>query len=154
MIESFGGIIYILKDGKPHFLVLKRQALSKKIEWTAPKWKAEEGENPVETAKREIFEETNLKPELLEEKWKLWDFMISFPDNSFSKKVTYFLFEYKWNPDDVKICDSEGYLWIYKWLPIDKVINLIPYKGLRELYRKGYLMLRKWKVEKTGGNLT
>ena len=143
MVESFGGIIYIFKNNEPHFLVLKRQALSKKIEWTAPKWKAQEGEDPIQTAKREIFEETNLKPELLEEKWKLGDFLITFPDNSFEKKVTYFLFEYKGDPNDVKISDSEWYLWIYQWLPIDKVINLIPYKGLRELYRKAYLQLRE-----------
>jgi len=137
-VESFWWIIYFKKNGVPHFLVLKRQALSKKIEWTAPKWKAEEGENPVETAKREIFEETNLNPDLLEEKWKLWDFMITFPDNSFAKKVTYFLFEYKWDPNDMMIADAEWYLWIYKWLPIDNIINLISYKWLRELYRKAY----------------
>ncbi len=141
MIESFWWIIYVMKNNQPYFLVIKRQAISKKIEWTAPKWKAISGENPVQTAKREIFEETNLKENLLIEKWKLWDFIISFPENSFSKKVTYFLFEYKWDTDDVKIIDSEWYIWVYNWLPINKVINLISYQWLREIYRKWYMIV-------------
>ena len=141
-VESFWWIIYFIdKDGQPKFLVVKRQALSKKIEWTAPKWKAQTGEDPIQTAKREIYEETNLSPDLLVNKGVLWNFMISFPDNSFAKKVTYYLFEYKWNPDDVKISDTEWYIWVYNWLPIDKIINLISYKSLRELYRKAYMKI-------------
>lgn len=132
-----------MKDNEPYFLVLKRQAMSKKIEWTAPKWKAKDNENPIDAAKREIYEETNLNPDLLVNKGKLGDFIISFPDNSFEKKVTYYLFEYKWDEQDVKLTDSEWYLWIYNWLPIDNVINLIPYKGLRELYRKAYFTINK-----------
>lgn len=137
-VESFGWIIYIMKENEPHFLVIKRQALSKKIEWTAPKWKSEEWEEPIETAKREIYEETSINPDLLENKWKLWDFIISFPDSDFKKKVTYFLFEYNWEPSDIKISNTEWYIWIYNWLPIEKIINLVEYQTLRELYRKGY----------------
>jgi 8-oxo-dGTP pyrophosphatase MutT (NUDIX family) len=142
-IESFGGIIYIKKNDDPIFLVIKRQALSKKIEWTAPKWKSQEGEDPIQTAKREIMEETSLNPDLLIEKWKLGDFIISFVDTDFEKKVTYFLFEYKWKPQDVRISDSEWYLWVYNWLPINKVLNLVTYKWLRELYRKWYIIAMK-----------
>ena len=144
-IESFGGIIYVIENWKPHFLTIKRQALSKKIEWTAPKWKAEQNEEPVETAKREIMEETWLNPQLLENKWLLGDFLISFPDSSFSKKVTYFLFEYKWNKNDVKVSNTEWYIWIYNWLPIENILNLVPYRGLRELYRKWYEKLTETK---------
>ena len=142
-VESFGGIIYIKKNDDPMFLVIKRQALSKKIEWTAPKWKSQEGEDPIQTAKREIMEETSLNPDLLIEKWKLGDFIISFVDTDFEKKVTYFLFEYKWKPQDVRISDSEWYLWVYNWLPINKVLNLVTYKWLRELYRKWYIIAMK-----------
>jgi len=145
-VQSFGWIIYILKNNIPHFLVIKRQALSKKIEWTAPKWKAEINESPVEAAKREIYEEAGLDKNKLEEQWLLWDFLISFPDTSFNKKVTYFLFKYNWDEKDVKISNTEWYLWVYNWLPIESVLNLIHYKGLRELYRKAYqiLMENKW----------
>jgi len=144
-IESFGWIIYIMKEWKPHFLIIKRQALSKRIEWTAPKWKSESGEKPIETAKREIMEETWINPELLENKGLLGDFLITFPDTNFNKKVTYFLFKYNGNENDIKISDTEGYVGIYNWLPIESILNLIPYRGLRELYRKGYQTLINWK---------
>lgn len=138
IVQSFGGIIYILKDWEPYFLVIKRQSMSKKIERTAPKWKPEQWETPLEAAKREIFEETNLNVDLLDEKWKLGDFLISFSDSSFEKKVTYFLFEYKWNETDPKISNTEWYIWVYNWLAIWNVLNIIHYNWLRELYRKAY----------------
>jgi len=138
MVESFWWIIYIIKNNKPYFLVIKRQAIRWKIEWTAPKWKSEIWEQPLETAKREIFEETWIDINDIENKWELWDFIINFSDSNFEKRVTYFLFEYSWDKDSLDIIDNEGYIWIYKWLPIEKVLNLIDYAWLRELYRKGY----------------
>ena len=147
MIKSFGWIIYFMKDWEPLFLVLKRQTVSKKIEWTSPKGKAKKWEDPVETAKREIFEETNLDPNLLRLKEKLWDFLIQFPDNVYKKKVTYFLFEYLWDPNSVKVSDCEWYIWVYQWFPIKKIINLIPYRWLRELYRKAYKAIMGKKVK-------
>ena len=138
MVESFWWIIYIIKNNKPYFLVIKRQAIRWKIEWTAPKWKSEIWEQPLETAKREIFEETWIDINDIENKWELWDFIINFSDSNFEKRVTYFLFEYSWDKDSLDIIDNEGYIWIYKWLPIEKVLNLIDYVWLRELYRKGY----------------
>ncbi len=143
MVESFWWIIYILKNNKPHFLVIKRQAMSWRVEWTAPKWKPESWEKPLEAAKREIFEETWINDFYLKEKWKLGNFLITFPDSNFAKKVTYFLFEYHWNENNLDISDTEWYVWIYNWLPIDKVLNLIHYTWLRELYRKGYEELTK-----------
>ena len=138
MIESFWWIIYIMKNNEPYFLVIKRQAIRWKIEWTAPKWKSEVWEKPLETAKREVFEETWIDKNDIENKWELWYFFINFSDSNFKKKVTYFLFEYSWDKDNLDITDNEGYIWIYKWLPIEKVLNLIDYAWLRELYRKGY----------------
>lgn len=138
IVQSFGWIIYILKNGEPHFLVIKRQSMSKKIERTAPKWKPEQWEKPIEAAKREIFEETQLNTDLLVEKWKLWDFLIKFSDSNFKKRVTYFLFEYKWEETDPKISNTEWYIWVYSWLMIWNVLNIIHYNWLRELYRKAY----------------
>ena len=140
-VESFGWIIYYMKDNQPYFLVIKRQALSKRIEWTAPKWKKEEWESPIQTAKREIFEETWIKEEDLIEKWFLWNFNISFPDTNYLKQVTYFLFEFKWEPNSLKIADTEWYVGVFNWLKIDSILNLISYKWLRELYRKAYVKI-------------
>lgn len=57
--QSAGGVIYyIAPDGEPRYLLIKRQAMSKKIEWVCPKGKVQEGETYEEAALREVSEET------------------------------------------------------------------------------------------------
>ncbi len=143
LVKSYWWIIYFKDKTWPNFLVIKRQSLAKKIEWTAPKWKPNKGESPEDAAKREIGEETGINPKLLENQWKVWACSIKFENSNFEKEITYFLFEYKWNPDSLDIPAVEGYIWIYKWLPISQALNVIPYSSLREIYRKGYHMIKK-----------
>jgi 8-oxo-dGTP pyrophosphatase MutT (NUDIX family) len=59
VIQSAGGIVYFLdKNQEPNYLLIKRHALSGKIEWVAPKGKIQ-GDEPIEkTALREVSEET------------------------------------------------------------------------------------------------
>jgi tRNA nucleotidyltransferase (CCA-adding enzyme) len=55
---SYGAVIYKIANSEPLFLLIK----SKKSErWGFPKGHIEEGETGIETARREIFEETGLK---------------------------------------------------------------------------------------------
>ncbi|MDR0860706.1 MAG: NUDIX domain-containing protein [Candidatus Peribacteria bacterium] len=59
IVQSAGGIIYyIASDGEPRYLLIKRHALSGKIERVAPKGKIQRGETEKESAIREIGEET------------------------------------------------------------------------------------------------
>lgn len=45
IVQSAGGIVYYLwTDGEPKYLLIKRHALSGKIEWVAPKGKIQKGE--------------------------------------------------------------------------------------------------------------
>ena len=61
VIQSAGGIVYrIDTDGDPRFLLLKRYAVSKRIEWVAPKGKIEAGESVENAALREISEEAGI----------------------------------------------------------------------------------------------
>jgi len=143
MIESFWWIIYIMKENKPYFLVIKRLSIRWNVEWTAPKWKSEVWENSLETAKREIFEETWIEKKYLEDKWIIGDFFINLQNSTFQKKVTYFLFQYYGDEKKLQISNSEGYIWIYNWLQIENVLNLIHYSWLRELYRKAYEKIMK-----------
>jgi 8-oxo-dGTP pyrophosphatase MutT (NUDIX family) len=67
MIKSAGGIVYYIdEEGQPRFLILKRHALSKKIEWIAPKGKIKENELPDQAAIREVYEETGIHPNFIE----------------------------------------------------------------------------------------
>jgi 8-oxo-dGTP pyrophosphatase MutT (NUDIX family) len=60
LIRSAGGFVYYHSDDGPRYLLIKRHALSGKIERVAPKGKIQEGEKAGQTALREISEETGL----------------------------------------------------------------------------------------------
>lgn len=135
-------VFYIDKvDWQPRFLLIKRYALSKKIEWVAPKWKIESWENPEQTAIRETSEETWLKIDWLKSFWKLWDINLSFQSDSkpfFDKSISYYLLKLEQDPWNVKILQQEWYLWVHKWATIQEVLWLIYYENLREIFRKAY----------------
>lgn len=58
IVQSAGGIVYyIAPDGEPRFLIIKRHALSGKVERVAPKGKIQKGEKTEEAALREVSEE-------------------------------------------------------------------------------------------------
>ena len=91
MQQSAWWIIYRIENWQPKFLLLKRQSLSKVIEWVAPKWKIEAGETPAQAAIREIWEEVGIDSEHLENKGKLWDLYIKLQSAdkwNFEKKKT------------------------------------------------------------------
>lgn len=61
VVQSAGGVVYYMAaDGKPRYLIIKRHAMSGKIEWVAPKGKVQKGETPEQAAMREVSEETGL----------------------------------------------------------------------------------------------
>ena len=143
MIKSAWWIIYYIdkKTSEPRFLILKRYSLSKRIEWVAPKWKIQEWETPEEAAIREIWEETWIPSKFLIFKWPLGELNIHLESEekwTFDKSIQYFLFEYRWDPNKLKIIDWEGYLWMYKWANIKEILVLIYYPDLRELFVKAY----------------
>ena len=55
IVKSAWGIVYYLdKDFEPRYLLIKRHALSWKIEWVAPKWKIQIWEDEKKAAVREF----------------------------------------------------------------------------------------------------
>lgn len=152
-IQSAGWIIYYIDkaDSEPRFLLLKRYALSKKIEWVAPKGKITPGETPAQAASREIFEEVWIDPKYLVYKEKIGDVMLSLSSEdrgTFDKDIAYFLFQFTGDPQIVNIAPWEGYIWVHKWCTISEVLWLIYYSNFRELFRKSYLIIKNPKEEK------
>jgi hypothetical protein len=58
-----------------------------------------------------------------------------------NKDVTYFLMQYHGDPDAVHLQESEGFLGQYVWTDIQRALNLITYKDLRELFRVAYQVI-------------
>jgi 8-oxo-dGTP pyrophosphatase MutT (NUDIX family) len=147
VIQSAGGIIYYFKDGEPRYLLIKRQAVSKKIERVAPKGKVQNNEKMQDAALREVSEEAGIPINQMKIKQELGTTQLRSSDErgQLNKDVTYFLIEYTGDPGSVSIQDAEGYIGIYKWATIKDVLGLIYYKDIRELIRKSYQILQSVK---------
>lgn len=134
-------VYYIAEDGHPRYLIIKRHARSKKIEWVAPKWKVEWNETPEQTCIREIHEEAGISQEHLQVKQKLWEVQIkniNFWQGFHEKEVTYYLVSYTGKHDDVHIQPVEGFVWVYKRATIQEIIGLILYPSMREIFAKAH----------------
>lgn len=147
IIQSAGWVIYYLDENlEPRYLLIKRFALSKKIERVAPKWKVQEWENIEQAALREISEETGIPINQMKIIQKLWVTQLRNTENQkwqMDKDVTYFLTQYFGNPLSVNIEPVEWYVWTYKWATLSEVLSLIYYHDIRELIRKSYSFIKE-----------
>lgn len=144
IVQSAGGIVYYLDhNGEPKFLLIKRLALSGRIERNCPKGKLQAGEKMEETAIREVSEECGILKTSLQLRQKVGMTSLRSSETKrghLNKDVTYFLMKYSGDPTAIKITDSEGYIGIYKWADIQEVLGLVYYSDIRELIRKAYLL--------------
>lgn len=138
VIQSAGWIVYYMDaDGKPRFLLIKRHAMSGKIERVAPKGKVQQGEKAEQAAIREVSEETWIETQHLLIRQKIGSTSLRSTENQkwrMDKDVTYFLMHYDWDPSAVSVQLGEGYLGIYKRATINEVLGLIYYQNMRELF--------------------
>ena len=147
IIQSAGGIVYyIASDGTPRYLLIKRHALSGKIEWVAPKGKIQWKEDIQQTALREVSEETGIPINQMKIKQKMGVTQLRNTENikgQMDKDVTYFLIQYFGDPQMVRIENVEGYIGIYKWANLQEVLALIYYQDIREIIRKCHMLIQE-----------
>lgn len=124
--KSCGGIIFIIENGEHKYLLLKHHNGG---HWSFPKGHIEEGEMEQETALREVYEETGLGVELLN------DFRFSTrysPEEGILKDVIYFIGEA--NNIDIK-CQVEE-IKEYKWLEFKEAVELLTYENDKILLKE------------------
>lgn len=146
IIQSAWWIVYfIASDGQPRYLLIKRHALSGKIERVAPKGKIQGSEEITKAALREVSEETGIPINQMKIKQLLGTTQLRNTEHQkgqMDKDVTYYLMEYTGNPEVVKIEQVEGYIWIHKRCTLNEVVSLIYYQDIRELIRKSYSIIK------------
>lgn len=146
VVQSAGGILYYIdSQGEPRYLLIKRLALSGKIERNCPKGKIQAGEKIEEAALREVSEECGIPFDQLQLKQKIWMTSLRSSETKrghLNKDVTYFLMKYLGDPTQIRITDSEGYIGVYKRAKIQEVLGLLYYEDIRELIRKAYFFLQ------------
>ncbi len=129
-LHSSGGVIF-RRSGESVEVALI--ATKKGSLWTLPKGLIDKGENPAETAVREIIEETGLVGSVVASlgERSYW-FYLKDENVKCRKTVSYFLLKnvggdiekYGWEVDDAK------------WYPIDAAIAKVFYKSDREILEK------------------
>ncbi len=145
IIQSAWGIVYyITPDGEPKYLLIKRHALSGKIERVAPKGKIQANEDIQKAALREVSEETGIPINQMKLKQKIGTTQLRNTEHikgQMNKDVTYFLIEYVWDPAVVSIETVEWYIGVYKWASLVEVLWLMYYQDIRELIRTAHSMI-------------
>ncbi|MDI6689547.1 MAG: NUDIX hydrolase [Actinomycetota bacterium] len=134
---SSGGVIF-RRVNKEIQVALARRGEGKI--WCLPKGLIEKGENPEETAVREVEEETGLRGEIVDkigqiDYWFYW----KPEDTRYHKFVHFYLIEYR--SGDVQNHDYE--VEEVKWFPIDMAIDLLSYKTEIQIVKKAKEMLSK-----------
>lgn len=124
--KSCGGVII---DGDKVLLIKNKRS----AHWSFPKGHMEHGESPVQTALREIREETGLRVIINPDVSSTINYNPTF---EVSKDVTYFLAR-PWqgilSPQESEVSELE-------WLTIDEALEAITYEQEKEVLRKIYQM--------------
>ena len=90
MEHSCGAVVYTMRNGVPLYVVVQQKAGN----YSFPKGHTEEGETEIETARREIFEETGLEPEFIGGFRETEEYEVAGSPGT-RKTVTYFLAEFE-----------------------------------------------------------
>ena len=141
--QSAGIIVYRTNsDGNPEFLLLNGDAIG----WGFPKGHIDKGENLVQTAKRETYEETSLKVSKLEPGFKQevkyflkknWSTGKQYKTPKL-KMVTYFLAEVPYE-SNVRISHEHvGFI----WLPYSKAKKKQLFNKKLLKYAKDYILAK------------
>ena len=114
----------IIIDGKKVLIIKQKQGF-----YGFPKGHMEENETEIETAIRETKEETNL--DVLIDKTKRYSLNYVI-DNKIDKEVVYYLAK----PLNKNIIKQELEIKEILWIDIDKVIDVLTFDNLKELWKK------------------
>jgi 8-oxo-dGTP pyrophosphatase MutT (NUDIX family) len=126
--KSFGIIPIFKLEGENLVLLVQH---SHGNHWSLPKGHPEEGESEVETASRELFEETGLRePEILSE--KVFEEYYEFTTKSgepIEKSVSYFI----GLVSDPVVLIQEAEILDFKWLSFDDAIDEASFEGTKRI---------------------
>lgn len=122
--KSCGAVIFNEED---KVLIVKHNA----GHWDFPKGHMEEGETEIQTAIREVKEETNIEIEILEE-YK-YESHYS-PKKDVEKTVVFFLAKNK----SKKVIKQDAEIENIGWFSYSEALDIITYDNAKELYKKAY----------------
>ena|SRR3972149_7813944 len=139
--KSAGAIIFRRKGKKIYYLLLHYPSNinAKKDYWDLPKGHIEKREKEIETARREVFEETGLKNILFKEGYeKTIKYFFRSRGQTIFKTVVFYLGETK--TETVHISSEHiG----FKWLPYKEAYEELTFENARKVLRAAYDFVSK-----------
>lgn len=137
--ESSGGVVF-KKENEQALVILVGVERKGKLVWALPKGLVEKGENPEETAKREVKEETGVEGQLID---KIGDVTYWYVDKEegvrYHKIVHFYLLKFSEG-------SPENHDWEIKearWFPINDAIGVLEYPSEREIMRKAEELIKE-----------
>lgn len=135
--KSCGAIVFYLKENKEQVLLIKH---SNSGHWSFPKGHVEAGETEVETAVREIFEETGVKAKL---DTRFREVVTYSPKKDVIKDVIYFF----GTSDSYETVKQESEVAEIMWVDISKVLKSVSYRNDKDLVTKAIRFYKQHKKE-------
>ncbi len=135
--KSCGAIIFYIDDDKKQILLIKHMNGG---HWAFPKGHVEGEETEIETAMREIKEETGINA-VIDNRFR--EVITYSPKKDVIKDVVYFFAttnEYKINVQQEEVCES-------KWVDLNDAANCVTYKHDKELIAKAIEFYTNYKKE-------
>jgi len=144
--KSAGAIIFRRENKKIYYLLLHYPSnpKAKKDYWDLPKGHIEKGEDEIETARREVEEETGLKDiQFVGEFKEAIKYFFKFKGENIFKIVVFYLAETK--TKEVKISfEHIG----FKWLSYEEALEQLTFKNAKGVLQKAndFLKQKSFKV--------
>ena len=129
---SCGAVVFTRETGRILFAIVQEQSGA----YSFPKGHMESNETEMETARREILEETGLNPDFLPG-FKAEDEYDLAEKPGTRKRVTYFLAEYKKQP----LVPRPGEIRRIQLLPYDEALSCFEHEGTRAVLTKAQTFL-------------
>ncbi len=131
--------IFVNEQGEKEFLLV----LQNNGNWSFPKGHVEGDETFLETAKRELFEETGVVCDtLIPDTHFTLEYVIQRPDARIEKKNYYFI-GFVEQKDGVRLQEEE--IQDYCWCSAHEVLQKLQFENIRNLFQEVFVFLRKIK---------
>ena len=132
--KSCGAVVFTRRDGQLLFVIVQEQPGS----YSFPKGHMEGAETEIETARREIWEETGLQPVFLDGFYQQDEYHLSEKPGTW-KQVTYFLAEFGSEP----LLAQAGEIRRILLLPYEEALRIFPHENNRRILTAAYEFLTK-----------
>jgi len=132
--KSCGAIVFTRRNGQLLFVIVQEKAGT----YSFPKGHMEGDETELETARREILEETGLRPEFLNGFCQQDEYHVSEKPGTW-KRVTYFLAEF----GDEPLIPQEGEIKQIRLLPYEQALSLFEHENTRQILTAAHTFLTK-----------